>query len=89
MDRKNANTLMTMLGLTVSMERPTKANALVWFGHALKVKGNPVIVALNFNVRRKSTWKKKVKDSMEKARLKKEDASNRTKRRNCTQMVDL
>ena len=36
MDRKNTNELMTMLGLTVSMEMVAKTNAPRWFEHALK-----------------------------------------------------
>ena len=38
MDRKSSSELMTMLGLIVSMEMAAKANALRWFGHALKSK---------------------------------------------------
>ena len=46
-DRKNTSELMTMLGLTVSMEMAAKENALKWFGHVLRIEDNLVKMALN------------------------------------------
>ena len=67
------------------------AKALRWFENVLKAeKDNPVKMALNFEVNRKrkkrrrnSTWKGKVKGSLQKTHLKEEDAFNRNKWRKC------
>ena len=71
MDRKHTSELMTMLGLTVPM--------------VMTAKDNPVSIALNFEMRgkikpaQKAHGKEKVKDSLQKSCLKKEDTSNHTK----------
>ena len=50
-DRKNTGELMTMFGLTVSMEMAGKT--LRWFGQVLRAeKDNPARMALNFEVRK-------------------------------------
>ena len=73
------------------MEMAAKSNVLRWFGHVLTAeKDNPVRMVVNFEVRGKrkkghpkSTWKGKVKDSLQKPHLKEEDAFNCTKQRKC------
>ena len=46
---KNTSELMTMLGLTVLMERAAKANApRCFFGHVSKTENNPERMTLNF-----------------------------------------
>jgi len=89
MDRKSTKDLMNMLGLTASIERTAKANALRWFGHILRTEENSVLkVALDFEVlgktkrgRPNSTWRGKVKDNLKKADLNEEDAFNRIQRK--------
>ena len=52
MDRKNTKELMTMLGLTVPIEMVVKANAVRWYGHALRREQNNALRrALHFEVR--------------------------------------
>ena len=67
-----------------------KANALRWFGHVLRTEeDNPVKMAMSFEEREEkegrlmSTWKRKVKDSFQKACLIEEDAFNRSKWMKC------
>jgi len=78
---------MIMLDLTTSIEMTAKANALRWFGHALRTEENSALkVALDFEVlekrkrgRLKNTWRGKVKDNSKKTDLNEEDTFNRTK----------
>jgi len=50
-DRKSTKDLMTMLGLTASIEMTAKVNALRWFGHVLRTEENSaLIVALDIVV---------------------------------------
>ena len=70
MERKNTSQLMTMLGLTESMEIAAKANELSCYKHMLRTEDNPVKMTVNLKLggkwrigRLKSTWKEKVKDS--------------------------
>ena len=82
MGRKNTRELITVLGLTVSMEMAAKANTLEMIWELLRAKeDDPMRMALNFEVRGKrkkgysnNTWKGKVKDNL---------AFNYTKWRKC------
>ena len=77
--------MMTMLGLTVSIEMAVKANVLRWFGHVLRTKkDNSVRMTLKFEVRGKrkigrpkSTWKGKVNTRFEKISFKGRGLSKR------------
>ena len=86
-DRKTTEEQMDMLGLKETIDRLATANGVRWYGHVLRSDDDSVLrVALNFEVtgkrkrgRPKKTWKKHVKEEIEKIGLKKEDAPRRDK----------
>ena len=97
LDQRNSEELMDMLVIKESLDRMAKASNMRCYGHVLrKADENVILKALKFEVsgsrgrgRPKQTWKKPVKNEMNKNGLVKEDACNRTKWRGVVKTMTI
>ena len=86
-DRKNAEELMEMLGLKETLDRMAKANGVRWYGHVIRREDDNILkkaMMLEVNGKRKrgrpkTTWRRQVKENVEKVELKIEEAADRTR----------
>lgn len=86
-DRKKSDELMELLGLSETIDRLARANAVRWYGHVLRRDECDVLRrALDFQVegkrrrgRPKAMWKSQVEEESRRIGLTKEDALERKK----------